>query len=161
MKRFVLPLTVMISLLFGIMVTLTVLAGDQEFEFDMNDRFSASGAGGDGEVEVEDGSMDLEIEATGLQANTNYEVVVTIGPKDSFGPFGKVFRFPVTIDEDGELDFETEEFDLGLAPDTYRFDFFVMLPGDDPAVGPYPLACQPASVITVGDDDDDADDDDD
>ena len=153
MKRFVLPLTVVISLLLSVIVAPTALA-KKDIKFDMNDRIDTTGTGasGDGKVNVKkDGSMDLEIKAKDLQSDTNYEVVVVIGPDGdlSFNP-ATVLRFPVTTDKKGKLKkFKIKKFNLELAPGTYRFDFLVMPPGADPLVGPYILACDPETIATI------------
>ena len=116
--------------------------GDQEFEFDMNDRFATEkGASGSGEAEVDDGTVEFEVEAEGLVPGDEYELIVAIGPPpggfSTFDTFG-----PVTADDDGEVEFEG---DIELAPGDYRLDFLVTRRGE----GDLLLACQPAVFLTI------------
>ena len=163
----VLGFAMVMSLLASITAVPIALADDQEF--DMNDRFATQtfpGGGGSGEVEVEDGSVEFEIEAENFPPNHAFELKVTID-LTSVVTFG-----PILSDEDGDL--EIEDALTGLAPGTYRLDFFVThthstVEGSG-EFGPFLtglfdrdplLSCQPAVNVTIDGDDDDDDDDDD
>ena len=162
--------TLMVSLLMVVMVAAPA-AADESHEFDMNDRFATEkGASGSGEVEVDDGSVEIKVEAEGLEPNHKYELHVTI----DFDPDSVIFG-PVTSDDDGEIEFE-EDLDLValVGPGTYRLDFFVTHIHDTVAgtvgVGEFItglldrdplLSCEPAAMVTISDDNgDDGDDDD-
>ena len=123
----------------------------------MTDFFSGSGASGDGEAELKDGELELELEIEGLIAGHPYEVHVIVGPEGGeFLPLeSMIFRFPVTADEDGELDFEVE-IELGLDPGFYRLDYVMIHAGghDHPPFtldGSLVVACEPASFFTITD----------
>ena len=148
----------------------TALADD--VEFGMNDRFASAGAktgaSGSGEVEADDGSIDIEVEAENLLPNHDYELKVTIGPPGGFGPTNVLTFGPETSDDEGEIEFEIEDFDLvGLVgAGTYRIDLFVthahtpVFDAVNPAItaalgGRDPLlSCIPAPVVTVSAGDD-------
>jgi len=177
-RGIVIGLAAVIALLLGLTVAPTALAhGDQEQEFDMNDRFAtAIGASGSGESEVDGDFVEVAVEAEGLLPHHQYEMKITIGacPPDAIsagqcdGPAGMFLPVVVTCgweesDSKGEVEFDCH-LDLVelIGPGTYRLDWFVThihptVPGMagngallSDVLGRDPLlACQPASLHTV------------
>ena len=134
---------------------------EQEFETVLNDRFDPSRPGAEGEVEGEviAGVIVIEeFEAEGLPLDHPLLIVVAFGPFDfdDFADFlltrAPVFTFAVRTDDDGEFEMEDLEIITGLAPGTYRMDFFVVHPHPTdvlPLSRTLLLACIPAISVTV------------
>ncbi len=87
--------------------------------FAMLDDFAVeTGASGSGKTKVRHSSVRVNVNAKGLLPNTDYELNITID-------FGSFVTFKATSNKEGKIKFR-EDLDLvGLAPGTYRLDFFV------------------------------------
>ena len=85
--------------------------------FAMLDDFAVeTGASGSGKANLQEGSVRVSVDAKGLLPNHDYELNITID-------FASFVTFTATSDRHGKIKFKDDL--VGLAPGTYRLDFFV------------------------------------
>ena len=161
-----------LTLFFSLMTTPTTFAAKNQVS-DMNDRFATDTTGANGFARVrltQDGELIVDrVKAKNLEAEHNYQVVVTIQLGAPFtGPSAAGIQsddvaYSGTVTTDKHGNFGLDDFDTGTsAPGVYRIDVFVTHthttgPGSgagginltaEIARDPL-LACQPAFIVTV------------